>query len=67
MRILIELLSPLRAGAMTRPDELECLLDELQAQDVFAAALDPCPAVVCVEHHGTVTPDQLEALVRRLR
>ncbi len=116
VRILIELLSPLRAGAMTEPEELERLLDDLEAPEVFAAALDTGhlldagrdplvvlqgfarpveelqlrgagsrpppldapfqrwlaalerpPAVVCVEHHGTVAARELQALVAALR
>jgi sugar phosphate isomerase/epimerase len=40
VRVLIELLSPLRAGAMTDPEELASLLDTLDAPDVFGAAID---------------------------
>lgn len=40
VRILIEPLSPLRADAMTDPDDVARLLAELAQPDVFAAVLD---------------------------
>jgi hypothetical protein len=40
VRVVIELLSPLRAAAMTDPFELAGLLDSLDAPDVFGTVLD---------------------------
>ncbi len=40
VRILIEPLSPLRASAMTDPDEIAALLDELGQPEIFGTAID---------------------------
>jgi len=40
MRVVIEMLGARRAAAMTSPDEIARLLDELAAPDVFTTAID---------------------------
>jgi hypothetical protein len=115
-RLLVEPLSPRRCAHLTRPVEIERLLDELDAPDCvgtlldtghlldgghdpeivlrgwrhavdevqlrgplstppgpdlplerWLAALDPAPAVWCIEHREPTTHEALAALVRRLR
>jgi hypothetical protein len=83
LRLLIELLGPHRAAAMSTPEELQRLLDALDEPQLrgpdstapgaglplerWIGARTPAPAVIAVEHHGALPPGRCETLIGRVR